>query len=223
MGETSEAELVAALGRGEKAAFDEVYARYHARIYRFLIRLAGRRELAEDLFQETFLQLARRGVALREDTSLAAWLFTVARNQYRNHRRWARRDRTRTLGLEPNAHASGPAEQVEARRELDALEAALPTLPPASREVLLLITVEGLEPARAAEVLGIVPAALRQRLSRARVQLAETMERERRRAAHPRREQALRLWSRRVLPALIVCACAIYLHWAITFSAGIYR
>ena len=81
-------ECVRALRNGDAAAFDAAYALYHRRIYDFLYRLSGRRDLAEDLFQETFIKLARHATTLREDTELGAWLFTVARNAYRSHRRW---------------------------------------------------------------------------------------------------------------------------------------
>ncbi len=57
------------------------------------------------------------------------------------------------------------------------LEAALKQLPLASREVLLLVGVEGMDQEEVARVLGVTYDALRQRLSRARAQLAETMDR----------------------------------------------
>jgi RNA polymerase sigma-70 factor (ECF subfamily) len=178
----SERELVEGLRRGEAAAFDRVYALYRGRIYNFLYRLAGRRDLAEDLFQETFLKLARSAGGLREDTTLAAWLFTVARNQYRSHRRWAVLDATRMRGLadEPEeAHGAGfagPAANAEARRALTALERALASLSPTYREVLLLVAVEGMEQEQVAQILGIDYAAVRQRLSRGRALLAERLQ-----------------------------------------------
>jgi RNA polymerase sigma-70 factor, ECF subfamily len=176
----SEAELVAGLRRGEAAAFDEAYARWRDRIFGFLWRLAGRRELAEDLFQETWLKLARHATSLREDTELGAWLYTVARNQYRSHRRWhvLDADRLRQFAAEPPSVAIGPDEKAQARGALASLDAALASLPAASREVLLLIAVEGLAQEQVARILGLEYDAVRQRLSRARAQLAERMERE---------------------------------------------
>ena len=55
------------------------------------------------------------------------------------------------------------------------MEQALASLPPASREVLLLVGVEGFEQEQVAQMLGIQYAALRQRLTRARAQLAERL------------------------------------------------
>lgn len=58
------------------------YAACRPRVFGFLARLAGRKDLAEDLLQETFLRLAARGDGLAADTRLLPWLLTVARNLY---------------------------------------------------------------------------------------------------------------------------------------------
>jgi RNA polymerase sigma-70 factor (ECF subfamily) len=176
-----EAALVGALKAGELRAFDAVYARHRARVFTFLVRLAGRRDVAEDLLQETFLRLATHAPSLADDTVLAAWLFTVARNLWRSHRRWRLLDaaRLRELGLWPGSGdaAPGPLALAEAAQTSARLEAALAALPETYREVLLLVAIERLEPQQAAAVLGLRDDALRQRLSRARAMLAEALER----------------------------------------------
>jgi RNA polymerase sigma-70 factor (ECF subfamily) len=147
------------------------------------LRLSGRRDLADDLFQETFIQLARHAQTLAADTNLAAFLYTVARNRYRNQRRMAlfRLDRLRALfassgpGTAPAATPT-PLEQVAASDTARQLEQALAALRPPLREVLLLVGVEGMDAAAAAAVLDISEAALRQRLSRARAQLAALLQ-----------------------------------------------
>lgn len=169
--------LVAALARGDRGAFDAVYDRHRAPLYSFLVRLTGSAALAEDLLQETWLRLARHSRELPSSTELRAWLFTVARNLYRSHRRWALLDagRLRELGLLRAANPPGPFEaaaESAARREL---EAALAVLPLEQREVLLLCSVSGFEPTEAAGILGISPEATRQRLSRARAKIREQL------------------------------------------------
>ncbi len=173
----ADAELVTRLKRGEAAAFDEAYARYRDRIFSFLWRLAGRRDVAEDLFQETWLRRARNATSLRDDTELGAWLFAGARNQWRSHQRWhlLDSDGLRQVAEAP-PRAADPEGRVQARGDLDALEGALAMLPPAAREVLLLVAVEGMSPEQAGQVIGIECDAVRQRLSRARAQLAELLE-----------------------------------------------
>jgi RNA polymerase sigma-70 factor (ECF subfamily) len=131
-----------------------------------------------DLHQETWLSAAKHARRLAEDTDLAAWLFTIARNKHRSYRRWIALDwlRIERFGAELSDEASA-APVNEARDELASIEAALMELPPSHREVLLLVGVEGLDAKQAADVLGVQPDALRQRLSRARAALASILER----------------------------------------------
>ena len=179
MRDPTERPLVDALRRGEASAFDAVYAKYRGRIYGFLLRLCRRPDVAEDLFQETFLKLARNAPRLAEDTDLAAWLFTVARNAWVSHRRWSMLDVSRLVALEddalPAAKGPDPDARADAARAMERLERALAALPAASREVLLLVGVEGFEQDEVARMLGIQYDALRQRLTRARAQLAERL------------------------------------------------
>lgn len=173
-----DAELVAGLRRQERAAFDALYAQFHPRIWAFLVRLTGRRSVAEDLFQDTWLAAAQHAGRLAEDTDLAAWLFTVARNRYRSWRRWAVLDgaRLETMAQEPIEPAAEPDQETSARRTAAALSDALLLLSAADRELLLLTAVEGLEAPQVAVILGLRPDAVRQRLSRARAHLAERLE-----------------------------------------------
>ena len=174
--------LVERMRAGDDRAFDEVYALYRDRIYGFLLRLSGHRDVADDLFQETFLKLARHAGALRPESDLKAWLFTVARNQYLSHRRWAALDFSRlvTLGDETNYANAEPLPDtlVEGARRMRLVEQALARLSPKSREALLLVGVEGFDQERAAAVVGVTYMAFRQRLSRARAELERAVENE---------------------------------------------
>lgn len=173
----SEAAWVAGLRRGEPAAFDAVFAAYRARIYGYLARMTGRRDLADDLVQEVFLRLARRGGLLTADTRLGPWLFTVAHNLIVSHARAARVAQSLAveLGAAPTRHDPGPFEALAGNRAQLAVEAALAAMPPAHREVLLLCASERLSPAEAATVLGVRPDLVRQRLSRARAQIESAL------------------------------------------------
>jgi RNA polymerase sigma-70 factor (ECF subfamily) len=171
-----EAALVEGLRTGHAAAFDRAYALHQARVFSFLLRLSGRREVAEDLAQETWIKLAKSAPTLREDTRLLPYLFTIARNAFISWRRWAMLDLSRLVMLGFEATADSPAELHERSEEIAILEAALSRLPLASREVLLLVGVEGFEQEEAAKILGIEYAALRKRLSRARTELQTTMD-----------------------------------------------
>jgi RNA polymerase sigma-70 factor (ECF subfamily) len=179
MRDPTERPLVDALRRGEASAFDAVYARYRGRIYGFLLRLSRRSDVAEDLFQETFLKLSRNATRLDEDTDLAAWLFTVARNAWVSHRRWAMLDVSRLVAMDddamPAARLPDPDARADAARAMERMDRALASLPAGSREVLLLVGLEGFDQVEVARMLGIKHDALRQRLTRARAQLAEKL------------------------------------------------
>ena len=172
-----EARLVARLRAGEPSAVERLYDAYRKPIFGFLFRLARNRHVAEDLFQNTWLKVSRSAVRLREDTDLKAWVFTVARNEYRSHRRWEMIDLSRVFVThrEPDELVAAPEDTSETSLELASIERAMASLGAADREVLLLVCVEGMDPQRAASVLGVSHAALRQRLGRARARLKEVV------------------------------------------------
>lgn len=170
-----DAVLVDRLRRGERAAFRDLYTRFAQPSFGFLLRLAGRRDVAEDLHQEVWLSIARHAARLAPDTDLAAWIFTVARNRFISSRR---RAGATAPSIDPAAATAAERPAVGGPRDDPGcrdLERALASLPEAHREILLLVGVEGLEVAQAAAVLAIRPDAARQRLARARAALAERL------------------------------------------------
>ena len=176
----SEPALVERLRAGEAAAFDAVHQRFNVRLFNFLARLCRRRDVAEDLLEETWLRLVARAPGLRCDTRLGPWLFTVARNLYFSYRRSRLVEDSHAAGLiglwpcgspRPSPFDWTAASETERR-----IEDAFAALPVAYREALLLVVVEGLSPAEASKVCGISPEAMRQRLSRARALLAQRLD-----------------------------------------------
>jgi RNA polymerase sigma-70 factor (ECF subfamily) len=167
MGQSRDQETLALLRRRDPRGIDLAYAEHAARLHAFLRRLTGRRELADDLLQQAFLRLAERGSELAQGSELRAWLFTVARNAYLSLLRAAP-----TTGADEVLEAlECPPPDVEARLLLGDVDAALARLRVEDRELLLLIGVEELEPRAVATLLGVEPAALRQRIARARSRL----------------------------------------------------
>ena len=180
MDRESEEALVERLRAGDSAAFDAVHAAFHTRLVTFLTRLSRSRDVAEDLVEETWLRLVGHATRLRPDTRLGPWLYTVARNLHVSYCRSRLIEDSHAadlFGLWPGGTPrSSPFEATAATEFERRLEAAIASLPAASREVLLLVAVEGLRPAEAAEVCGVTPEALRQRLSRARTLLARRLD-----------------------------------------------
>lgn len=181
-----DAELARRLRRGDAGAFDLVYERYHERIWRHLHRLTRSRATADDLFQDTWLKVVEHAPRLADDTHLAAYLFTIASNRARSHRRWAflRFTRTEALEDEPADAARSLELDAEARDEIARVDRVMQRLPHEQREVLCLLALEGFDSEQAAAILGIREDAVRKRASRARAALREGLERDR---AHPAR------------------------------------
>lgn len=176
----TELAIVERLRQGSPDAFDAVYDAFNTRLFTFLMRLARRRDVAEDLLEETWLRLVKHASRLRPDTRLAPWLFTVARNLHVSFSRSRMLEDSATAGLIAlwpfSAERTSPFEAAAAS-ELEArIERALAVMPAASREVLLLVGVAGLDHSDAADVCGITPEALRQRLHRARDLLSKALE-----------------------------------------------
>jgi len=179
MDRDTEIALIERLRDGDPDAFDAIHEIFNTRLFTFLLRLSRRRDVAEDLLEEMWLRLVKHAPRLRPDTRLAPWLFTVARNLHVSH--------VRSRVLEDSASASvmalwpfnplanatcSPFEAAAASELHRRIERGLTSLPATSREVLLLVAIGGLSHAEAADVCGISQEALRQRLSRARAQLA---------------------------------------------------
>ena len=158
--------------RPAPGTFDRVFEEHHQRLYGFLLRLCGRAELAEELLQETFVRWVRHKDRLPPDVNLRAWLFTVARNLHRSHRRWAWVDGQRLAELAARAvgidAGPSPAEVLAATETSRRVERALAAMPESLREVAALVWIEHLEPREVAPILQLEPEAVRQRLARAR-------------------------------------------------------
>jgi RNA polymerase sigma-70 factor (ECF subfamily) len=87
----SDAELLARYGQGDEAAFREIVSRYKNSLYAFLKQFLNRQELAEDVFQETFLQLFTSRHSFDPSRPLRPWLFTIAANKAKDALRKSQR------------------------------------------------------------------------------------------------------------------------------------
>lgn len=154
-----------------------LFETYHPAVFRFLLRMTGRRVVAEDLLQETFLRVVRARPESRIEGRERAWLFRIARNVVLTRRRGdARRPRPAALEEEPAGSAAAPP------LENLALEQALARLRDDHREAFLLREVGGLGYDEIASACDVTPDAVRNRIYRARQELRAVL------AAGPRGE-----------------------------------
>jgi RNA polymerase sigma-70 factor (ECF subfamily) len=89
----TDGELLTQYSEGEEAAFNEIVNRYKNGLYAFLRMFLNRRELVEDVFQETFLQLFTSKDSFDTERPLRPWLFTIAANKAKDAlRKWQRKN-----------------------------------------------------------------------------------------------------------------------------------
>ena len=170
-------ELVAAIARGDGAALEDLYARYGSPLRRYLwYHLDHDRERAEDVLQETFWNIWRFAHTFRGASSVAAWLFQIAR-------RAALQDQ-RSASRRPHGHmAILVDEEDETQRTEDVVVTrlclldALRALPPKQREVLYLVFVQGFAATEVGEVLEVPVGTVKSRIRLARRALQSTLRR----------------------------------------------
>lgn len=154
--------------------FDAIFRRWYPVLHRYLLRLTGDADVAEDLAQEAFVRLLSR--PLPEDEA-RLWLFTVATNLVRDAGRMRRR-RERLLSATPPLTGTLPApnEQVERAETVRHVRAALDVLAPREREMLLMKQ-EGFRYDEIARVAGVAPGSVGTLLARALRRFAAAYER----------------------------------------------
>jgi RNA polymerase sigma-70 factor, ECF subfamily len=144
--------------------FEAQFQRLYPSLFRYLHRLTGDADVAEDIAQETFVRLLRQ--TLPED-EVRPWLFTVAMNLVRDHARKTDR-RHRLLTSAPTMVTPGrlPDEDVERSERVDRVRRVLEHLPMRDRQ-LLLMREEGFKYEEIAAVIGVAPASVGTLIARA--------------------------------------------------------
>ena len=181
--ESSDETLAAQAAAGDDTAFETLVARYQHRVFRLACRLTGETD-APDVLQDTFLQVYRHLPAFRGESQFSTWLYRIATNVSLMLRRArARRPAESLETFLPRFDADGRhtqtpdalristrVEELLDQRALAAkAHAAIERLPDLYREAFVLRDLEELSTAEVAQVLGVEPATVRQRVHRARL------------------------------------------------------
>jgi RNA polymerase sigma-70 factor (ECF subfamily) len=131
---------------GDVAAFETLYRRHKDPVYRYLLRLCGHRDTAEDIFQDVWGKIIKARGSYRPTAKFTTFLYRVAHNCFIDHVRRNKRHAGNS-SFEPDEH-SDPGETPEAATERtlarERLEAALPELPDEQRDAFLLHEEAGL-------------------------------------------------------------------------------
>jgi RNA polymerase sigma-70 factor, ECF subfamily len=162
--------------RGEAvASFDQVLRQREAQVLRTAFRILGNWADAEDVAQEVFLRLHRRGLVFANDAAAEGWLYRVTVNLCLDRTRSARpsQELPDLASLDRSAEAAVLMEERKQR-----LMSALATLPPKERAAIVLREIEGLSTAEVAAALGSSEVTVRSQISKALVRLRGILNRE---------------------------------------------
>ena len=164
----SDEQVFEAFRADEPDAYRELIERHHDDLLRFLTRMMGDRAAAEDVFQETFLQIHISAATFDTSRRFRPWLFTIAANKARDMLRKKNRRKTVELSAPIRKSESGasfidllevdvppPDAAMDLAQRDEQVQQALDQLGPALREVLLLAYFQRLSYAQIAEDLGI--------------------------------------------------------------------
>jgi RNA polymerase sigma-70 factor, ECF subfamily len=140
-----DAQLMLAYARGEMRAFETLYSRHRAALYRYLMRQSHDEEIANDLFQEVWSRVIVNRARYEPRAKFRTFLFTLAHNCFIDH---CRRAKVRPAGtnledadaadLLPAGDDVRPDSRLERAEDAQRYRAALATLPPEQRDVYLL-------------------------------------------------------------------------------------
>jgi RNA polymerase sigma-70 factor (ECF subfamily) len=176
-GATGDAALLKSALSGDMKAFETIVSRHQEMIFRFLFHFTGNATDAEDIAQETFVNLYRKMSLYNSAQPLASWLITMARNlAISNHRKHI------PTPLDPDllnqtlkGVALSPENEVLSRESAREVHAAVQKLPEQLREVLIMRYFLDIPLQDAAELLNIPEGTAKSRVFKARNELRELM------------------------------------------------
>jgi RNA polymerase sigma-70 factor, ECF subfamily len=164
MAEAPDEELMLAYRGGDTGAFETLYARHRAGLFRFVLRSIKTRAAAEELYQEVWMRVIEARSTYKPTARFTTWLYTIAHNRLVDH--WRKAGLT-LVSLESDdipANTPDPESEVQAREALKRFAAALERLPAAQREAFLLHEEAGMTVAEIAAATGSNEEAAKSRL-----------------------------------------------------------
>lgn len=177
----SDDQLIERALAGERRSFDHLYKRYEAKIYNFLYRLLGRREKAEEVMQDAFVQVFRNLNRYVPGKSAAPWIYRIAHNAALNYFRAEKKHR-RDVSLELeeskeqqslqnvlSSASESPEVRVREEEFQKALQRAIDSLPEKYKIVLILHDIEQKSYEEIQEILRIPYQTVATHLARARL------------------------------------------------------
>lgn len=143
--EPGDEQLMLAWCAGDAAAFERLYGRHKGGVLRYLLRQTGKREQAEELFQDVWLRVVNARAGYIAKARFSAWLYSIAHNRLMDHFREHSRaqlvsyaDEAGPIEEVPGAFPSEPERTLERKQGAQSLLRLLDALPAAQREAFVL-------------------------------------------------------------------------------------
>jgi RNA polymerase sigma-70 factor (ECF subfamily) len=188
----SDKELIDAINSGRTDLFNELVIRYEKRLYNFGMKICRDTSDAEDLVQDTFINVFKYLRGFRQETLFKNWLYTIAARVCAKMRRKSKYAPDYDVVLEdienymPDEHhevnsnrqkwAQKPIESLMNKEISTKIKEAVKKLPPKYRLVIVLRDMEGFSTEETSEILEISPANVKVRLFRARLYLRDALD-----------------------------------------------
>src|SRR5262245_9542015 len=165
--------LIRAIAAGDRSAIRGLYARHHAKVYRFILRMVGNEAMAEDLLAETFFDAWRQADRFEGRSQVSTWLLAIARNKTLSAMRVRRVDQLDDAFAETIEDGADDPETALERKTTSALvRKCLTRLSPAHRQVIDLVYYHEKSMQEISDIVGIPVGTVKTRMFCARKQLA---------------------------------------------------
>ena len=156
---------------GDAGAFETLYGRHRARLYRFVLRSVKERGMAEELFQDIWMRVIVARSRYEPKARFTTWLYSIAHHRLIDHWRQKGLVLVDLESVEVEGSSPDPERQAAARQGVERFARALEALPPAQREAFLLHEEAGLSVAEIARATGAGEEAAKSRLRYAMAKL----------------------------------------------------
>lgn len=168
--EAPDPELMHRHQQGDPDAFGELFRRHKDRMWAVAVRTARDPEIAADAVQDGFINAFRRADSFRGDSAVTTWLHRIVVN--------ACLDRLRRIKPTSDLDDHDPADHRDYHTSVEVridVREALDRLPEGQRMALILVDMQGMSVAEAAEVLEIAPGTVKSRCARGRTAMAQLL------------------------------------------------
>jgi len=163
MREMTDEKLMQRYAKGDTGAFDQLYARHRAPLYRYFIRQVNNPATANDLYQGAWEKIIKARKKYRPKAPFKVWMYRIAHNHLVDHYRRTRPEDTLEPENLPDEQA-GPPQNMIANEQKESLRTGITNLPVEQRDTLLLQLETGLKIEEIANVTGVGRETVKSRL-----------------------------------------------------------